>query len=113
MTIPKSSFLSLDKFNINLKILKTFFFLTSYQQKTEKGVSGEIVFSEDGKRTHFSLEITELSKDGFKKIGTWDPVHGVNYTRSLGEAYDQIVESLQNKEFVVASRIGAPFLMVR
>lgn len=111
MTIPKSSFLTLDKFNINLKILKTFF--PSYQQKTEKGVSGEIVFSEDGKRTHFSLEITELSKEGFKKIGTWDPVHGVNYTRSLGEAYDQIVESLQNKEFVVASRIGAPFLMAR
>lgn len=37
----------------------------------------------------------------------------MNYTRSLGEAYDAIVESLQNKTFVVASRIGAPFLMVR
>lgn len=82
-------------------------------QKTDKGISGEILFSEEGKRTHFHLEITELSKEGFKKIGTWDPVHGVNYTRSLGEAYDQIVESLQNKTFIVASRIGAPFLMWR
>lgn len=87
--------------------------LISALQKTDKGISGEILFSEDGRRTHFHLEITELSKEGFKKIGTWDPVHGVNYTRSLGEAYDQIVESLQNKTFIVASRIGAPFLMWR
>ncbi|CRL04875.1 CLUMA_CG017927, isoform A [Clunio marinus] len=88
--------------------------LVNYMRlKADKGISGEILFNEQGKRSHFHLEITELSKEGFKKIGTWDPVHGVNYTRTLGEAYDQIVESLQNKTFIVASRIGAPFLMWR
>lgn len=83
------------------------------EQKTDKGISGEILFNDEGKRSHFHLEITELSKEGFKKIGTWDPVHGVNYTRSLGEAYDQIVGQIHDKTFIVASRIGAPFLMER
>ncbi|XP_058063457.1 glutamate receptor ionotropic, kainate 2-like [Anopheles bellator] len=82
--------------------------------KTEHGITGPIIFDDYGRRTHFHLEIIELSKDeAFKKIATWDPTHGVNYTRSQGEVYSQIVESLQNKTFVVASRIGAPFLMMK
>ncbi|XP_050099710.1 glutamate receptor ionotropic, kainate 2-like isoform X2 [Anopheles aquasalis] len=80
--------------------------------KTEHGITGPIIFDDYGRRTHFHLDIIELSKEeGFKKIATWDPTHGVNYTRSQGEVYSQIVESLQNKTFIVASRIGAPFLM--
>lgn len=82
-------------------------------QKTEHGITGQIVFNDEGQRTHFYLEVTELSKDGFKRIGIWDPVTGVNYTRSSGEAYTQVIESLQNKTFLVASRLGAPFLMLR
>lgn len=50
------------------KLLKKFPFQS---QKTDKGISGEILFNEEGKRTHFHLEITELSKDGFKRIGTF------------------------------------------
>jgi len=78
--------------------------LSEHFQKNDKGITGDILFNDEGKRIEFHLEILELSKIGFKTIGTWDPVHGVNYTRSLGEAYEQIVESLQNKAFVVASR---------
>lgn len=95
------------------RLIECIHFKSLCKQKTDKGISGEILLNEEGKRPHFHLEITELSKEGFKKIGTWDQVHGVNYTRSLGEAYDQIVESLQNKMFIVASRIGAPFLQNR
>lgn len=84
------------------------------KQKTEHGITGPIIFDDFGRRAHFHLDIIELSKDeGFKKIATWDPTHGVNYTRSQGEVYSQIVESLQNKTFIVASRIGAPFLMFK
>ncbi|XP_055683998.1 glutamate receptor ionotropic, kainate 2-like [Lutzomyia longipalpis] len=81
--------------------------------KTEHGITGPIVFDDLGRRTHFELEIIESSKDGFKKIATWDPTHGINYTRSQGEVYSQIVESLQNKTFIVASRLGPPFLSFR
>lgn len=82
-------------------------------KRTDTGITGRIVFNDEGKRSHFQLEITELSKDGFKKIGTWDPEHHVNYTRTLGEAYDQVIEALQNKTFIVVSRIAAPFLDYR
>jgi ionotropic glutamate receptor len=85
----------------------------SLAKRTDNGITGRIIFNDEGKRAHFQLEITELSKDGFRKIGTWDPEHHVIYTRTLGEAYDQVIEALQNKTFVVVSRIGAPFLDFR
>ncbi|XP_058444434.1 glutamate receptor ionotropic, kainate 2 [Malaya genurostris] len=82
--------------------------------KTEHGITGPIIFDDNGRRTYFQLDIIELSQhEGFKKIATWDPRNGVNYTRSQEDVHLQIVESLQNKTFVVASRIGAPFLMMK
>lgn len=78
--------------------------LLSFNQRNDRGIAGDILFNDEGKRIEFQLEILELSKIGFKKIGSWDGVQGVTYTRTLGEAYDQIVESLQNKTFTVASR---------
>ncbi|XP_039444808.1 glutamate receptor ionotropic, kainate 2 [Culex pipiens pallens] len=79
--------------------------------KTEYGITGPIIFDDNGRRTHFQLDIIELhQQEGFKKIAIWDPRGGINYTRSIDEVHLQIVESLQNKTFIVASRIGAPFL---
>lgn len=80
-------------------------------QKEGEGITGKIGFNEHGERTLFSLEIIELSKDGFKKIGSWDPLNKVEYTRTEGDVTQQIVESLQNKTVIVSSRIGEPFLM--
>lgn len=82
-------------------------------QRKEHGITGPIIFDEQGKRTHFFLEITECTKGSFKKIGTWDPTYGVNYTRTQSEVDSQRVEALQNKTFVVVSRLGAPFLRER
>lgn len=66
-----------------------------------------------GRRTHFTLEIIESYKDGFKKIGTWDPTHGVNYTRTQSEVDSERDEAISNKTFIVVSRLGAPFLRER
>jgi glutamate receptor, ionotropic, invertebrate len=82
-------------------------------QKSDTGITGQIIFNDDGKRTHFNLEVIELSKDGFKKIATWTADGGVDYTRSSSEVENEIMESLQNKTFIVTSRIGEPFLMER
>ena len=82
-------------------------------QKTEHGITGPIIFDDVGRRTHFFLEIIESSKEGFNKIGTWDPTYGVNYTRSEGEVSSRQFEALQNKTFIVVSRLGRPFLMMR
>lgn len=44
-----------------------------------------------------------MEKEGLKKIGTWNASEGVNLTRTFGEVYKQVVESLHNKTFVVTT----------
>lgn len=68
-----------------------------------KGLTGVIKFDNQGFRSSFSLDIIELGKDGLRKIGTWNTSEGVNLTRTYGEVYTQIVESLHNKTFIVTT----------
>lgn len=69
-------------------------------------MTGKIKFGrETGKREFFTLEITELTKNGFRKIGSWDPENGITYTRTKSEMESEIYQSISNKSFVVVSRI--------
>jgi hypothetical protein len=70
-------------------------------------------FSCLGQRSHFHGEIIELDKNGFKPIANWDPIDGISYVRSPIETQTKIVVSLQNKNFVIVSKLGEPFLMER
>lgn len=72
-------------------------------------MTGPIKFDETGRRTDFTLQIVELGKPGFNITGSWTP-RGVNFTRTVTEMQTQIIENLQNKLFIVSSRIGAPYL---
>lgn len=68
------------------------------------GLTGIIKFDHQGFRSDFILDIIELNnKDGLKKIGTWNSTKGINFTRSYGDVYTQIVENLQNKTFIVTT----------
>nr|QNL15101.1 ionotropic receptor 4 [Aulacocentrum confusum] len=78
------------------------------------GLTGLIKFDHQGFRSDFVLDIIELnSKDGLKKIGTWNSTEGVNFTRSFGDVYIQIVENLQNKTFIVTTILSAPYCMLK
>lgn len=68
-----------------------------------RGLTGVIKFDHQGFRSDFALDITELSREGLKKIGTWNSTEGVNFTRSYGEVLTQIVEIIQNKTFIVTT----------
>lgn len=68
-----------------------------------KGLTGVIKFDHQGFRSDFVLDVIELSREGLKKIGVWNSTAGVNFTRTYGEAYTQIVEIIQNKTFVVTT----------
>ncbi|XP_057671940.1 glutamate receptor ionotropic, kainate 2 isoform X1 [Diorhabda carinulata] len=88
--------------------------LINYMKVVEmKGLTGVIKFDHQGFRTDFVLEIIELSREGLKKIGTWNSTEGVNFTRTYGEAYTQIVEIIQNKTFVVTTLLSAPYVMLK
>ncbi|KAJ8939714.1 hypothetical protein NQ318_009814 [Aromia moschata] len=76
-----------------------------------RGLTGVIKFDHQGFRSDFVLDIIELSREGLKKIGTWNSTEGVNFTRTYGEAYTQIVEIIQNKTFVVTTILSAPYIM--
>ncbi|CAD6205052.1 GSCOCG00003119001-RA-CDS [Cotesia congregata] len=68
------------------------------------GLTGLIKFDHQGFRSDFMLDIIELNnKEGLKKIGVWNSTEGVNFTRTFSDAYTQIVESLQNKTFIVST----------
>ncbi|XP_044732046.1 glutamate receptor ionotropic, kainate 2-like [Chrysoperla carnea] len=75
------------------------------------GLSGPIQFDENGYRTDFTLQIMDISDDGFRQIGTWDPTNGVSRTISEEDSLAQYSAALRNKTFKVASRIGEPHLM--
>ncbi|CAH1182546.1 unnamed protein product [Phyllotreta striolata] len=88
--------------------------LINYMKVVEmKGLTGVIKFDHQGFRTDFVLDIIELSREGLKKIGVWNSTEGVNFTRTYGEAYTQIVEIIQNKTFVVTTLLSAPYVMLK
>lgn len=83
-------------------------------QKTEEGITGRIAFNEYYERSYFDFDIVELHHGfGLRKIAYWDPVHGINMTRPLSDVYDQVALSFSNKTFIVASRVGMPYLQYK
>ncbi|KAJ8910748.1 hypothetical protein NQ315_017205, partial [Exocentrus adspersus] len=86
--------------------------LINYMKVVEmRGLTGVIKFDHQGFRSDFVLDIIELSREGLKKIGSWNSTEGVNFTRTYGEVYTQIVEIIQNKTFVVTTILSSPYVM--
>ncbi|XP_075228075.1 glutamate receptor ionotropic, kainate 2-like isoform X2 [Lycorma delicatula] len=76
-----------------------------------EGMTGQMGFDEEtGHRTFFSIEIVQLVEKGFKKLGSWDPKYGINYSRSTSEMEGEQLQNIKNKTFIVASKIGSPYL---
>lgn len=86
-------------------------------QDYDSGITGKIEFSDTkpnkGFRTEFRLEILQLSRQEFRKIGSYESNRGVHYDRDVENAEDQIVEAISNKTFNIVVKIGEPFLMVK
>lgn len=80
-------------------------FFSPHQVETE-GLSGLMRFdNQTGLRSFFTLEMVELTNNGFKKIGLWDPEKGMTYTRTSSEMLNDLVIGGKNKTFIVASKI--------
>lgn len=83
-------------------------------QMTNRGMTGRVLFDNEGHRTDFYMEVLEMNAEGFKKIAILDPkTMKISYTRTSEEVYSQVTQSLQNKTVIVASILGAPFLTHR
>ncbi|PNF30825.1 Glutamate receptor ionotropic, kainate 2 [Cryptotermes secundus] len=85
------------------------FRLASYMKINEvDGMTGKIRFDTFGRRSHFELGVVEYFAGKFQKVGSWELGRGVARTQS---ASIDAMDRLQNKTFLVSSRIGEPFLM--
>lgn len=94
------------------------FELSKFMKTQEwKGVTGVVEFNNHepykGRRTQFKLEILELARGEFSKIGYWDTTDGVKYDRELQDAEQELIEAIQKKKFTIVVKLGEPFLMVR
>lgn len=52
----------------------------------------------------------EIDNTGFLDQATWDPVNAMQLLTSEDQSDKRVGEKLQNKTFIITSRIGAPFL---
>lgn len=70
-------------------------------QVTMKGLTGEIKFDQEGFRTNFNLYIMELVEEGSQQVGTWDPLNGAKFNRSVQPEIPENEFSLRNKTLKV------------
>ena len=74
------------------------------------GLTGVIKFDHQGFRSDFTLDIMELNtRNGLENIGTWNTSEGISFTRSYREIYKQMIDSLQNKSFIVTTILVSIF----
>lgn len=66
-----------------------------------------------GDRSYFQLDVTILFSQFFHKLISWNPEDGFTETFEKEQIRDKIGGSIQNKTFIVSTRLGAPFLMER
>lgn len=55
----------------------------------------------------------EIEAGGFLDLAIWDPVNGLDVLNDDEESEKRVGQKLQNKTFIVSSRIGAPFLTLK
>ena len=56
------------------------------------------------------MSVVEKQRDNMVKTGIWTPEMGVNYTLSVQEGDEIVVEQLQNKTLVVATAVVIQYL---
>lgn len=68
------------------------------------GITGPIKFDSTGSRSEFKLQLLELTREGLKHVGDWQPQEKItfmsNYTKAMTEIYR---ESLRNKTLTIVT----------
>lgn len=77
-----------------------------------EGLTGRIRYDDRGLRTDIDLDILELSKIGFDKIGIWNSLSGINITKNYVLSQRRIAESLANHTLTVVTLLEPPYAML-
>ena len=68
-----------------------------------EGLTGTIKFDGEGLRSHFNLNVVEVTIEGIQTVGTWNPTEGANFTRMWLGFHNRDGDSLFNKTLIVSS----------
>jgi glutamate receptor, ionotropic, invertebrate len=68
-----------------------------------EGLTGTIKFDGEGLRSHFTLNVVEVTIEGIQTVGTWNPTGGANFTRMWLGFNNRDGDSLFNKTLIVSS----------
>ncbi|UXI16430.1 uncharacterized protein NH340_JMT02373 [Sarcoptes scabiei] len=87
--------------------------VSNYMRNIEMdGITGPIKFDFTGSRSDFRLQLLELTREGLKHVGDWQPHKKItfmsNYTKAMTEIYR---ESLRNKTLTIVTIGGEPYCM--
>ncbi|XP_075460847.1 glutamate receptor ionotropic, kainate 3 [Ascaphus truei] len=89
-------------------------FMNFIKESQWEGLTGRIAFNKtNGLRTDFDLDIISLKEDGLEKVGTWNPVDGLNITEVSKGRGPNVTESLTNRSLVVTTVLEEPYVMFR
>jgi len=79
------------------------------KQEDTEGISGRIKLDDSGLRTYFDLDIVELQYEGFRTIGSWNPMIGAKFSSQVNKRDT----SFLNKDLVVSTILNHPFVMLK
>uniref|UniRef100_A0AAR2J2R8 Glutamate receptor n=1 Tax=Pygocentrus nattereri TaxID=42514 RepID=A0AAR2J2R8_PYGNA len=89
-------------------------FMSLIKEASWDGLTGRVLFNKtNGLRTDFDLDVISLKEDGLEKIGTWEPVNGLNMTEHHKSKMTNVTNSLSNKSLRVATILEEPYLMFK
>ncbi|XP_059810345.1 glutamate receptor ionotropic, kainate 3-like [Hypanus sabinus] len=89
-------------------------FMNFIKEAQWEGLTGRITFNKTtGLRTDFDLDIVSLKEDGLEKVGTWDPVNGLNITEVSRSRGSNITDSLTNRSLIVTTILEEPYVMFK
>ncbi|CAD7085927.1 unnamed protein product [Hermetia illucens] len=86
---------------------------SSLVKESQGFTTGRMDLDRFGDRSYFQLDVTILFSQFFHKLISWNPEDGFTETFEKEQIREKIGGSIQNKTFIVSTRLGAPFLMER
>uniref|UniRef100_A0A8D2PNY2 Glutamate receptor n=1 Tax=Zosterops lateralis melanops TaxID=1220523 RepID=A0A8D2PNY2_ZOSLA len=89
-------------------------FMSLIKEAHWEGLTGRITFNKtNGLRTDFDLDVISLKEEGLEKVGTWDPLSGLNMTESQKGKPANITDSLSNRSLIVTTILEEPYVMFK
>ncbi|XP_032901375.1 glutamate receptor ionotropic, kainate 3 [Amblyraja radiata] len=89
-------------------------FMNFIKEAQWEGLTGRIIFNKTtGLRTDFDLDVVSLKEDGLEKVGTWDPINGLNITEMSRSRRSNITDSLTNRSLIVTTVLEEPYVMFK